>query len=64
VGGVEEGKAEDFTVFVTPCRLNVFSLFPPWRLEKNNHGMLKLFKSIAAIWGQQVMKLGPLKKIV
>lgn len=31
-------------------------------MEKNNRGVLELFKSIPAIWGQQVMKVGPLKK--
>lgn len=60
--GSEEGKAEDFTVFIALCRLNLLSLFPPWRVEKNNRGVLKLFKSVPAIWGQQVMKAGPLKK--
>lgn len=61
-GGSEEGKAEDFTVFIALSRLNLLSLFPPWRVEKNNRGVLKLFKSVPAIWGQQVMKTEPLKK--
>lgn len=61
-GGTEEGKVEDFTVFITLCRLNLLSLFHPWRVEKNNRGVLELFKSIPAIWGQQVMNVEPLKK--
>lgn len=32
-GGSEERKA-DFTVVIALCRLNLLSLFPPWRVEK------------------------------
>lgn len=62
MGGVRSGKQKISQLLSHRVGYICSPLFPPWRMEGNNCGVLKLFKSIPTIWGQQVMKVGLLKK--
>lgn len=41
-GGASEERKADFTVVTTLCRLNLLSLFPPWRVEKKQSCCAKI----------------------
>lgn len=60
-GGSEERKAEDFTVVIALCRLNLLSLFPPWRVEKKQSCCAKIVQKHTSYVGTASDESGAFK---